>query len=108
VRPGGRISLRRAELEQFAAGNDLSQPKQKDLFKRFFMFLSLFLRLSGLSPISNQRRRVIAAVGPRTPHADRDRALLLFLYNAGARVSEALAVPPENSDLSASTGPTLW
>jgi site-specific recombinase XerD len=41
-----------------------------------------------------EARAVIAAVNPRAPHADRDRALLLFLYNTGARVSEALAVPP--------------
>ena len=43
-----------------------------------------------------EARAVIAAVDPRTPHADRDRALLLFLYNTGARVSEALAVPPRD------------
>jgi site-specific recombinase XerD len=37
-------------------------------------------------------RSVIAAVDPQSPHARRDRALLLFLYNTGARVSEVLAV----------------
>ena len=39
-----------------------------------------------------EARAVIAAVEARTPLAARDRALLLFLYNTGARVSEALAV----------------
>jgi integrase/recombinase XerD len=39
-------------------------------------------------------RAIIAAVDLRTLHGARDRALLLFLYNTGARVSEALAVRP--------------
>jgi len=39
-----------------------------------------------------EARAVIAAVDPRSPHAGRDQALLLFLYNTGARVSEALSV----------------
>jgi integrase/recombinase XerD len=41
-----------------------------------------------------EARAVIAAVDARSCHAERDRALLLFLYNTGARVSEALAVRP--------------
>ncbi|MBE3132597.1 MAG: site-specific integrase [Acidobacteria bacterium] len=43
-----------------------------------------------------EARAIIATVGPNTPHAARDRALLLFLYNTGARVSEALAVRPRD------------
>jgi site-specific recombinase XerD len=39
-----------------------------------------------------EARAMIAAVDPRAPHGPRDRALLLLLYNTGARVSEALAV----------------
>jgi integrase/recombinase XerD len=39
-------------------------------------------------------RAVIAAVDARSRHAVRDRALLLLLYNTGARVSEALAIRP--------------
>jgi len=39
-------------------------------------------------------RAVIAAVDARSRHAARDRALLLLLYNTGARVSEALAIRP--------------
>jgi integrase/recombinase XerD len=39
-----------------------------------------------------EARSVIAAVDRRAPHSSRDRALLLFLYNTGARVSEALGV----------------
>jgi len=38
-----------------------------------------------------EARAVIAAVDPRGREGERDRALLLFLYNTGARVSEALA-----------------
>jgi site-specific recombinase XerD len=43
-----------------------------------------------------EARAVIASVDPQSPHAERDRALLLFLYNTGARVSEALAVRPRD------------
>jgi site-specific recombinase XerD len=39
-----------------------------------------------------EARAVIAAVNPQSPFAARDRALLLSLYNTGARVSEALAI----------------
>jgi integrase/recombinase XerD len=39
-------------------------------------------------------RAVIAAVDIRSQNAVRDRALLLLLYNTGARVSEALAIRP--------------
>jgi site-specific recombinase XerD len=39
-----------------------------------------------------QVRIIIAAVDPKEPNSVRDRALLLFLYNTGARVSEALDV----------------
>ncbi len=41
-----------------------------------------------------EARAIIAAVEERTPLAARDRALLLFLYNTGARISEALSVHP--------------
>ena len=39
-----------------------------------------------------EARAVIAAIDRRSRHGERDHALLLFLYNTGARVSEALAV----------------
>jgi site-specific recombinase XerD len=39
-----------------------------------------------------EARSIIAAVDPQCSSGARDRALLLFLYNTGARVSEALAV----------------
>ena len=39
-----------------------------------------------------EARAVIGAVDRRNQNAERDHALLLFLYNTGARVSEALAV----------------
>jgi integrase/recombinase XerD len=43
-----------------------------------------------------EARAIIAAVVPSAPNAKRDRALLLFMYNTGARVSEALAVRPRD------------
>jgi site-specific recombinase XerD len=39
-----------------------------------------------------QVRAIITAVNPKETNAVRDRALLLFLYNTGARVSEALDI----------------
>ena len=39
-----------------------------------------------------EARAVIAAIDHRSRNGERDHALLLFLYNTGARVSEALAV----------------
>ena len=39
-----------------------------------------------------EARAVIAAVDQRSRNGERDHALLLFLYNTGARVSEALAI----------------
>jgi integrase/recombinase XerD len=41
-----------------------------------------------------EARAVIATVDRRCRNGERDHALLLFLYNTGARVSEALAVRP--------------
>ena len=39
-----------------------------------------------------EARAVIAAIDQRSRNGERDHALLLFLYNTGARVSEALAI----------------
>lgn len=47
----------------------------------------------------NEARAVITAVNPNSPNGPRDRALLLFLYNTGARVSEALAVRKQELQL---------
>lgn len=41
-----------------------------------------------------EARALIAAVDVRSRHGERDRALLLFLYNTGARVAEALSLRP--------------
>jgi integrase/recombinase XerD len=41
-----------------------------------------------------EARVLIAAVDARSRHGERDRALLLFLYNTGARVAEALSLRP--------------
>lgn len=43
-----------------------------------------------------EARTVIGAVDRRCRDGERDHALLLFLYNTGARVSEALAVRPRD------------
>jgi site-specific recombinase XerD len=47
----------------------------------------------------DEARAVIAQVQATTSSGLRDRALLLFLYNTGARVSEALAVRPRDLQL---------
>ena len=47
----------------------------------------------------DEARAVIAQVHATTSSGLRDRALLLFLYNTGARVSEALAVRPRDLQL---------
>jgi integrase/recombinase XerD len=39
-----------------------------------------------------EARALITAIDARSRHSDRDRALLLFLYNTGARVAEALSL----------------
>lgn len=39
-------------------------------------------------------RALISTVDPQTRYGTRDRALLLFLYNTGARISEALSIRP--------------
>jgi site-specific recombinase XerD len=44
-------------------------------------------------------RAVIAAVDGQTPMCRRDRALLLILYNTGARISEVLALRPRDCHL---------
>lgn len=41
-----------------------------------------------------EARALIAAIDTRSRHGQRDRALLLFLYNTGARVAEALSLRP--------------
>jgi integrase/recombinase XerD len=41
-----------------------------------------------------EARALIAAIDARSRTGERDRALLLFLYNTGARVSEALSLRP--------------
>ena len=47
----------------------------------------------------DEARAVISHVRATTSTGPRDRALLLFLYNTGARVSEALAVRPRDLQL---------
>lgn len=44
-------------------------------------------------------RAVIKSVDGTSPSSRRDRALLLFLYNTGARVSEALSIRPRDLQL---------
>ena len=62
--------------------------------------------MSYLEP--EEARQVIAAVDPKSSQGERDRALLLFLYNTGARVSEALAVRPQDLRLDRPRQVRLW
>jgi integrase/recombinase XerD len=55
-----------------------------------------------------EARQVIATVDPKSSRGERDRALLLFLYNTGARVSEALAVRPQDLRLDRPRQVRLW
>ena len=50
------------------------------------------IRRSAVYLEPEEARAVIAAIDRRSHNGGRDHALLLFLYNTGARVSEALAV----------------
>jgi site-specific recombinase XerD len=50
------------------------------------------LRRAAIYLEPEEARAVIAAVDRRSREGQRDHALLLFLYNTGARVSEALAI----------------
>jgi site-specific recombinase XerD len=43
-----------------------------------------------------EARTLIAAIDAHSCNGERDRALLLFLYNTGARVSEALSLQPSS------------
>ena len=52
------------------------------------------LRRAAIYLEPEEARAVIAAIDHRCRNGERDHALLLFLYNTGARVSEALAVRP--------------
>jgi integrase/recombinase XerD len=54
------------------------------------------LRRTAIYMEPEEARAVIAAIDRRCRHGERDYALLLFLYNTGARVSEALAVRPRD------------
>jgi site-specific recombinase XerD len=49
--------------------------------------------MSYLEP--EEARAIIAAINSQTRYAARDRALLLLLYNTGARISEALGIRPQ-------------
>jgi site-specific recombinase XerD len=43
-----------------------------------------------------EEARIVIAVEGQSRHSERDRALLLLLYNTGARVSEAVAICPRS------------
>ncbi len=86
-------NCRLAALRSFAQHllrNDVTRADQYGRILAIPSKKALLRAIPYLEP--EEARAVIAAVDPRSPHAGRDRALLLFLYNTGARVSEALAV----------------
>jgi site-specific recombinase XerD len=71
--------------------------------EQYGRILSISAKRSVVRPASylepEEAKAVIAAVDPKTSNGPRDRALLLFLYNAGARISEALALRPRDLHL---------
>src|SRR5207302_6540318 len=68
----------------------------RDALKLFYLFLASHKRKPLADLALEEARIVIGAVNRRCRDGERDHALLLFLYNTGARVSEALAVRPRD------------
>ncbi len=93
-------NCRLAALRSFAQHllrNDISNADQ---YGRILAIPNKKARLRTVAYLEPEdARAVIATVDPRSSHARRDRALLLFLYNTGARVSEVLAVHPRELHL---------
>lgn len=88
-------NCRLAAIRSFAQHllrNDITRAEQYGRILAISSKRSAPRAMSYLEP--EEARAIIAAVDPRTPQGTRDRALLLLLYNTGARVSEALAVRP--------------
>jgi len=84
---------RLAALRSFARHVIRNDPTRAEQYQRL---LSLPFKKTGRPVVSyvepDEMRLVLEQVNRRSRHGPRDYALLLFLYNSGARVSEALHV----------------
>jgi integrase/recombinase XerD len=71
--------------------------------EQYGRILSIPTKRAGVRAVSylepEDMRAVIQSADGKSPASYRDRALLLFLYNTGARVSEALSVRPRDLQL---------
>jgi integrase/recombinase XerD len=93
-------NCRLAALRSFAQHLLRYDVTRADQYGRIVAIPSKRARLRVITYLEpEEARAVIASVDPQSPHAVRDRALLLFLYNTGARISEALAVQPRELHL---------
>jgi integrase/recombinase XerD len=93
-------NCRLAALRSFAQHLLRYDVTRADQYGRIVAIPSKRARLRVITHLEpEEARAVIASVDPQSPHAVRDRALLLFLYNTGARISEALAVQPRELHL---------
>jgi integrase/recombinase XerD len=99
-----QVSTRNCRL---AAIRSFAQHLLREDFTRanqYRQILSISAKKSKKMPVSylepEEVRKLIAGINPNSsPAWLRDRALILFLYNTGARISEALAVAPKDLHL---------
>ena len=77
--------------------NDISRADQYGRIMAIANKRSSHRAVSYLEP--EEARAIISAVDFHTRYGARDRALLLFLYNTGARISEALSICPQELHL---------
>lgn len=95
TRGNGRSTrnCRLAALRSFFGHLLRSDPTRAQQYQRVLALPSKRQRPSSASYLEPEEVRVLLAQPDRrTPKGMRDHALLLFLYNTGARISEALAV----------------
>lgn len=99
-------NCRLATLRSFFQHLLCNDPANADQYHRV---LALSSKRSRIRPVTYLEpelvRTILAQPDPKTPPGLRDRALLLFLYNTGARISEALGIRME--DLEMARPPTI-
>jgi integrase/recombinase XerD len=89
-------NCRLATLRSFAGHLLRNDVTRADQYARILAIPSKKAKLRVVSYLEPEdARAVLSAADPRFA-AGRDRALLLFLYNTGARVSETMAVKPRD------------
>lgn len=90
-------NCRLAALRSFAQHLLRNDVANADQYGRILAIPNKRARLRTIAYLEPEdARAVIGAVDTQSHHSQRDRALLLFLYNTGARVSEVLAVRPKD------------